>query len=348
MKLSLEKILKILSLLKPGLISGAVFEQADHFVFTGKEVGTYNDHICVLYPFKTKLCFSVCSQDFYSLCTKLKETGFDVISLQIEENTLFIEGKGRNNQIFEGKMNVLIDIKESESYFDGFSVVESSWNDLPDNFGQGVSFCLLSVSDDITDRRFSSIHVHEKYLISSDDIRITKFKLSSSMNDTFVMPGFNLRYFSNFTFNKYLIKLPWVIFKSSAGILFCIRLVNSENLLDSDDVFCFRKERIFIPDNFSEIVDLCSIGNENKSLSFVFDANSIKCEGKDDNKLFVLRKENIDFKGKKLEFIINSLFLTQLFATIKEVKVFCAKDRDRILFVSGQFEHLIALIREEE
>lgn len=348
MKLSLKKILKILPLLKPGLVSGAMFEQADHFVFTGKEIGTYNDHICVLHPFRTKLCFSACSQDFYSLCVKLEKSGFDVVSLQIKENMLFIEGLGTNNQVFKGRMNVLTDIEEIKSYFDQFSVVESDWENLPDNFSQGVSSCLLSVSDDITDRRFSSIHVHKEYLISSDDVRITKFKLSSPIENSFVMPGFNLGYFSDFTFSKYLIKFPWIIFKSDTKILFCVRLVDEDCLLEFDDVFCFKKKRIFVPTDFEEMVDLCSIGDKNKSLSFIFDANSVKCEGKDDNKLFVLEKKNTNYKGRKIKFVINSLFLTQLFVIVKKVKIFCAEEGDKILFVSEEFEHLIALMREEE
>lgn len=348
MRFSLKKILKILPLLKPGLVSGAMFEQADHFVFTGKEIGTYNDHICVLHPFRTKLCFSVCSQDFYSLCVKLEKNGFDIISLQIKENTLFIEGEGENNQIFKGKMNILTDIEEIKSYFEKLSSVESDWNILPDNFGQGIFSCLLSVSDDITDRRFSSIHIHKEYLISSDDVRITKFKLSSSMESSFVMPGFNLGYFSNFAFSEYLIKFPWVIFKSDAKILFCVRLVDEDCLLEFGDVFCFKKKRICVPTDFEEMVDLCSIGDKNKPLSFIFDTNSVKCEGKDDNKLFVLEKENTNYKGRKIKFVINSLFLTQLFTTIKKVEVFCAEGEDKILFVSEYFEHLIALMRGEE
>jgi len=352
MRILLKRLLAILSQLKPGLVSGSVYEQASHFLFNGKYVWTYNDHMCAIHPFKTKFPFSVNAQDFHSLCTKLNNTGFDVISITLEKNKLLIKAKndkGKSKKEFEGRIDCLSTIEEMSLFFNQFSLDQNKWNPLPDNFVEGVDLCLLSLSDDITDRRFSSVHVHKKYLLSSDDIRLTKVNLSSPMNDSFVMPGFNLSYFSNFTFDKYLIDFPWSIFKSSeSNVILCIRLVDQEPL-DPGDIFGFDKMEIAVPVDFKEVVDLCSVSSDETGIiKFCFNNNSLECKGTDESKHFAI-KQDIDFKGKETIFSGSTLFLKQLFdiIDIKNFKMFCCKEKSKLLFASDQVQHLLALINEK-
>jgi len=353
MRILLKKLLTILSLLRPGLVSGSVYEQASHFIFNGEYVWTYNDHMCVLHPFKTTFSFSVKAQDFFTLCTKLNNTGFDVISIVLEDNQLLIKTKSKKKGIkkeFTGKISALSTIEEMAVFLNQFSLNQNKWNTLPDNFVEGVSLCLLSLSDDITDRRFSSIHVHEKYLISSDDVRLTKVKLSSSIKDSFVMPGFNLSYFSNFTFDKYSIDFPWVIFKSDKnGIVLCVRLIEQQPL-NLGNIFDFDKTEIPIPINFKEVVNLCSVSSdETEIIKFCFDNNTLQCEGFNSCKHFDI-KQDIDFKGEEVIFTGNPLFFKQLFNVIdiKDFKMFCCKEKKKLLFISDQIQHLLALISEEK
>ena len=59
MKIEREELLKVLSAIRPGLAKKDIVEQATHFIFTGQEVLTYNDQICISYPFETDFECSV-------------------------------------------------------------------------------------------------------------------------------------------------------------------------------------------------------------------------------------------------------------------------------------------------
>lgn len=351
MKIRLKKILKILSLLQPGLISGSVYEQASHFIFDGKQVWTYNDLMCVIYPLETDFSFSIEAKEFFSLCSRLSKTSFISISLILENGNLLIKAKKKDKE-FKGSIKVQPNIEEITSYFNQLSLKQEEWNILPKNFVEGVDLCLLSLSDDITDRRFSSIHVHKNYLLSSDDIRITKVDLSSPIKEPFVMPGFNLSHFSKFIFDEYLINLPWVYFKSKNGIILCVRLVKQE-LLVPGTIFDFEKEEIPIPKNFKEIIELCTVSSDEKEaiISFCFANNTLTCEGSTDTKHFTMKQEQ-DTKpqGENQTFTGNSLFLKQLFdiANIKDFKMFCCKEKKKLLFTSEKIHHLLALVNVKE
>ena len=65
MEVNKEELLKILIAVKPALSKKEILLQMSHIIFTGEDVATFNDTLCIIHPYKTDFKCSVQGEEFY-------------------------------------------------------------------------------------------------------------------------------------------------------------------------------------------------------------------------------------------------------------------------------------------
>ena len=78
MKIDKKHLVKALQQTKPGLAQKAIVEQFTHFIFSGKEIMTYNDEVCICCPFESDFKTSVKADDLWKLLAGIQGEGLDM------------------------------------------------------------------------------------------------------------------------------------------------------------------------------------------------------------------------------------------------------------------------------
>lgn len=199
MKIQRDDFKSILNVVKPGLAKKEILEQTTHFVFTGEEVFTYNDKICISHPFKTDFSCSVVADDLIRILNGMKSEELEIFC---KDNQLQIKGgKERGGLVSypEGQINALVSslgIKD---------LLKKRWSFLPKGFSKGLSLCIFSASKDITHGVLSGILVRDDSIISMDDLRISRYTLDESVPNAFIIPGSSAAELAAFPATKYLL-----------------------------------------------------------------------------------------------------------------------------------------------
>jgi len=65
------RLLNALEKIKPGISNKGIVESMSYFMFSGKDVITYNDKISIQHPLKTDFSLFVKANDLYKIISKL-------------------------------------------------------------------------------------------------------------------------------------------------------------------------------------------------------------------------------------------------------------------------------------
>ena len=174
MHIEKSNLVKILQDIKPGLDNKGIIEQFTHFIFTGSEVMTYNDEICISHPLKTDFRCSVSAEELYKTLTGVKG-----------EATVVMELEGEELKITTGKTEAGLSTKAKKHAEEMIQLLEldkleDKWKPLPKDFTRGLFLCMFSASKDMTSGVATCVRVSNDKLLSSDEVRISKFSLSGS------------------------------------------------------------------------------------------------------------------------------------------------------------------------
>ncbi len=145
-----KRILEILSALNPGISKQGYIEQTDHYIFNYNYIMSYNDSLCVIYPFKCGFQCSVPANELYHVISHLKDVEID-ISYDEDQKLLFIFNDSFKIQLNTETGLSLINIINE---FNFKNIYEKAVN-LPKNFTEAVNLCQLSTQ---------SRNVHQPYL----------------------------------------------------------------------------------------------------------------------------------------------------------------------------------------
>jgi len=337
MKVNKKELVKILSLLKPGLAQKGIIEQSQHFIFTGKDIITYNDQICISHPFETDFAFSVPAAEFLKVLSGISEEEITITTSKEKEKFIFIIKTKATSAGFTSK----VDDKALEL---AKEVIEKKirFTKLPDQFKESVELCVFSASKDFTVPHLTGVYIDKENVFGSDDFRISHYLLNEEFKDSFIIPAESVLGMKDFEFVRYAIKDGWSYFKTKDNILFCSRLIEGSYSDDPLEYFEFKGDRIKFPSDLKTIVENASVMAEgdfdtDKKVYIKIGDGRISCKGEND-KGWV--ESFLDMKSRKeINFTINPIFLTQILHKTDFVLV----GEDRILFKSDNFKHLVQL-----
>ncbi len=340
MKTNRKELISVLAKVRPGI--GNKEDKFSNFIFTGKNLVTYNEGICIKHPFETDFECSITANEFHVTLQKLKS---DKIDLELLDKELIVKSKRSKMRLAitedEETLNIIKQILPDKKL---------RFKNLTDDFKEALKSCMFSVDNDETDV-LNNLSIDKNQVISSDDVRVTLFEMKEGLKDSFLLPVKSVFELIKFDVNKYCLKEDWIYFKTDDDVLFCSRVISKE-YPDMLGFFEFDSTRMRLPDELNDIIDRSIILAEgdkdiDKKITVEIGNGKIKCIGEKD----IGRIESeMDLIGKKkAEFVINPIFFNKILTIGCDIAYI---GENRLMFKTDNFKHLISLypteIEEEE
>lgn len=341
MKVKTKELRAVFDKIRSGIGVESVIEQAKakNITFDGKYAFTYNGSIGIFFPFKTDFVFSVPAVELIAIIADVSD---DEIDIDVSNKLLKISGKN-----IKAELGGWSDVEDNTSLINR----RVRFYKLPENLLDGLLLCSFATAKDIGSV-FNGICVFDDIIVGSDDLRVSCFKMKSKVKTSFLIPLSSVLALKDFVLEKYGVEEGWLYLKGFEDILICVRLLDPEMKFDLGEdtlkYFKFEGKEIQFPENIKNLVGKAAVLAEgdfdiDKKITVKVEGNNIICIGKNDiGKISVDAK--ISSSGSNMEFVINPVFFQRVLSeTVKAVV-----GRDRILFETENFKHLISLYCEEE
>jgi DNA polymerase III sliding clamp (beta) subunit (PCNA family) len=336
MQFKKAELLEILAKVKPGLAQKDIVEQFTHFIFSGTEVVTYNDQICISHPLETDFHCSAKADDFYKMIKGVKE---DTVEVSLVNEKLVIQSgktKGCLSTTVEAKAEELVKLLALPG-------LEEHWAPLPEDFLSGIFLTMFGASRDMTKGILTCIQVKDDNLISSDEVRISHYRMKTPFEHSVLIPRSSAGELVKFPVVKFVFEENWAHFCTEANVTFSTRIQSG----DYPDVVHFidsmEGDDLTLPPELREVVD---------SVYFMTDGEvdldrRITVRATQDTLMVKAEKDigwvekTIDFKMDRdtIAFDINP----QMFSQVLEKATKMLVATNAALFESGTFRHLVAL-----
>jgi len=304
MKIQREKLLDILNKVKPGLSSKELVASMSYLYFSGKDIITYNDKICIQYPFKTEFNLFIKANNLYNLL--LKSTT-EVIALTEKQNKLNITSK-------KFKAN-LTAIKDSETKSRIEYISESlkgvTWKTLPDNFSDSVSLCSFTAAKYEVDTSLVCVYLNKDMCFSTDNSRISYAVLDREIDEMLILAS-EIKSLIALNPIEYSITTSWIHFKNKENCIFSIRKIEGK-FPDCLPLFDFKGVTINLPKEILEGIDITSVllNEEHAAINVKIEKNQCLLSIKTDAGK-VQYKAKLKYSGTCISFNINSKFFKSL------------------------------------
>jgi len=322
-----SELITALSKIKSGISTRGLVDGFGNYSLDDDFVRTYNDHICISYPFKTGVVASVKAENLNAVLSKID---VENIELSVVDNSLLINGGNTKAGLIktEGVKHIPIN---------------GEWKDLPEDFLHGLSLCSFSAADTMSMGILYCIHVNRKKLYSSDNYRISKYELSKEIRDTFLIPAKSAEEVSKFKVTKYLLDESWVHFKSDTGVIFSCRIVNGI-YKDVDRFFEVEGKEFVLPENIKKYVDSSLVMADGKrefekKIEMTLSKDQIILRGETETGWIESKVPcQLDLE-ESFKVTINPVFLNEVLNKSTSIIV----REGRALFKSENFQHVMVL-----
>lgn len=335
MKINRNELLQALAKVRPGLSSKGIIEQANHFIFTKESITTYNDFICINFPFKTDLQCSIKADEFYKLLQSMQDEM--VIIACDKDMKVKMNGKATRaglSAIKEGAITESIDQL-------GLASIKK-WRVLPESFIEGVKLCMFSISKDVTSGALSCLCLNDDKMISSDNMRISQF-IIDGFKGKVLIPLQAVVELAKYAVTKYFITDSWIHFKTDDDLIFSARLMKGD-FPDVGALLDLKGSKITFPKELKEALKLIKIVVEDaidivdQKISISIGADKIVCRG-EGNIGWAEQDIACTYQGKDIHFLINPAFLMDILNRTQDMII----GDDKALFVIDKFKHIMVL-----
>jgi len=343
MLINRKEFISALEEVRPGLSVVEIVENSTCFNFGNGILFTYNDEICVQrkFPLGEDLKFSVSAKELLALLKKIKD---EEVLISFDEQQLKIKA-----QDISAGLNITTgDVFDVDSM--GVNIDKCKFQELPEDFLNGIRQCLSSVSTQAGDDTIlSCIHMKKDTLESCDDFSITRYTLPKKIFQQHIMlPGRSAKYlFSYPKINSYAVASGWIHFKVNESVSFSCRTLED----DQPKWGKFLKvegEEVEFPKDLNDALDTAGVfSNDPLANQYTMAAHvriekgqiTVKGEG---NSGWATKKSKCAYSGERTIEFITSIPLLKIFLKAHN-KAIVAKDKMR--FESGNFVHVISLIQ---
>ena len=351
MKLNRPKLLNILAAAKPGLAKKEIIQQAAHFIFTGDAVATYNDLICIVYPYETDFRCSVHGEEFYRVLDSIKE---DEVDIAVEDGQLLINSKKTK----AGLSTLVGDEERVEKMIDSLREKTSGrkfWKNLPDGFSNGVFLCMFAASKDLTTGVRCCVAVKDDRIYSTDSIRLSRYIMDDEIEGEMLIPATAAYELVKYPIEKYGYSEGWVHFLTKDGVEFnCRTMVGVYPYNNIVKFFRDPREEITLPEELKDVLKVAAMlatGDVDtaKSVEITIDKDKITCKSEKERGWMIKTVDLEDYDGRKIIFWINPILFAQILEKTTSFFVVQKEDfPDKAYFTTDSYQHVIALPSEEK
>lgn len=217
MKINKKQLQEGLAIVKPGLASKDMIEQATSFAFINGCVCTYNDEISISHPIEgLELQGAIKANELYQLLSKMRN---DTINVKNEESKIILKaGNARAGFILEQDIKLpLSEINKT-----------TKWKKIPEGFLEAVKQVYPAAKADISSPIVNCVHINKDgFIEATDNYRASRVTLAKKFPfKTVLVPAGSIA--------KALPLKPthignadgWVHFKNDAGTIFSARILD--------------------------------------------------------------------------------------------------------------------------
>lgn len=336
MKINRKDLLEALDKVKPGLSSQDILEQSSSFIFKDGLVFSYNDEIAVRHPLPFEIEEgAVPAKELLKILNRLKDTE---ISIEMGEEEIRFKGK-RAKAGIRREAEIQLPIDETEP--------PKKFKKLPSNFIEAVSFCLGTISHDLSSPLLNNISVQEDTIQSSDNFNISIMDLDDAIKP-FLIPAQSAINLIKYKPTKYAIdKVGFVHFKTEDDTIFSCRTTEGE-FPDLRDRAELNGIKVNLPDKLEEVLEVAGtfieggIGDTDNTVDISIENNWLIVKGQTDSG-WAEAKERIKYKDEPIEFQISPQSLLTIFHQTNEAEL----DGGVLKFEGEGFIYLSAVIPGE-
>lgn len=339
MKFQKEDILKAFEVTKVGAAVNHPIAQMENAMFTGEDLITYNDQICVLCPFETDFDASVNFKDLKNIISKIPE---DEIEITKEGNELRITSKSTNaglpltleDEISENISTIYDQLPHEEN--------DLEWQKLPEEFMKGALLCIPAASNDQSLGTLTCLYANNQDLFCSDNQRVSWYQLKKSLNSEFFIKASTVRELSHFEFDEFCVAESWIHFQTENKTIFSTRMIKGKSIEVFKKLFTDFKGGavVELPENMKEAVDSASVMSEDdqqRDMDIKFNKGELICSTRS-ARGWIERKMKMQYKSNEpLEFRISASYLQQILHLPLKMTV----GDNKSLFQYENFKHIL-------
>lgn len=349
MEVNKVELMSILESVRPGLAARQTHEQATHFIFTGRDVATFNDRLCITYPYKSDFKCSVKAEDFYKWLSLIDGEDMDV---SLEGNSV-IALSGNHEAGFSCSLddNHKVDKFIRRRNHDA----KGEFQKLPEEFLDGIQLCIFSCSTDISRSAMNCVHVDGTDLMSSDGMRLSWFVMNKEMPSCLIRAR-DLAELVKFPITQYLITDTWAHFKTDEGVMFSAKLTvgtypdrrpyfKKAQKQETQTEIEFPREPLQQSLKTTEIM-VEDVDMVDKHIQVEVEPDSIILSSQRSKGMstgWTRSRIEIEYEGEPIEFKINPKFLHQILDRLTKFSV----KTGQIMFTRENFTHIIAMTPEK-
>lgn len=333
-----QELLKALEIVKPGLASKDMIEQATCFAFMDGHVVTYNDEISIRHPIDIGVTGAVKAEELHGLLSKLKPEEIDI---EAGEGEIQIKA-GRTSAGLTMHCEIRLPLEELGENGD--------WKNVPEGFVEGASFCLFSCSKDMSRPTLTCVHINKEIVESCDNMRMTRYTLNKPFPiASLLIPASSLAEILKYPIMKVSQSKGWVHFKSKLGTVISAR-VFEDNYVDLTPFINHGQDsqELKMPASIESTLERAGIFAKSQ-----FDSDQLVSMTMADKRMTVAAKNdagwiseqlNMSYSGDPISFSIHPRTLQDI---LKKTSKFRVTD-SVIEFGGDNWVHIAALLAESE
>jgi hypothetical protein len=259
------------------------------------------------------------------------------IDLTLIDSQLKIKAKGTKAGISVSFDTTVVDIIK------GLPLDTVEWNDLPKNFLEGLSLCLFSATNDVSQGYLSCIGIQANKLFSSDNIRVSQFTMDTDMNINILFPATSAMELVRNKVDLFGIKDSWAYFQDENGVVFGCRLVAGEYPDISSYFESIEGADLEFPKGTKDVVLSTLVMVEGEAILDKVLNVAVSSEGivfkSEKGTGWVEKTVESKYEGNAFKFMVNPILFSQVLEKTSHMTI-C---EDRAFLQFGSFAHIMAL-----
>jgi len=246
MRIEREELLKKLESVLPGLALKPVIEQSQCFVFTEKNLVTFNDEVAcsVENPFKFE--GAIPAKPLIQLLHKLTEKEIEIRF--VEGEMLIRAGKKKSGISMEHE--VTLPIEELDETGD--------WSKLPENFSKAVKIVATCSGKDESQFVLTCLHIHPKYVEACDDFQAIRYPLKIKLDESVLIKQNSIKTIIGLDMTEWSHTDNWTHFRNPSGLVLSCRKY-LEKYPDLSKILAIKGKDFKLPSNIEKIVSNAEI-----------------------------------------------------------------------------------------
>lgn len=218
--MKVKDLKRTLELVKPGLASKEILEQATSIIFRDGKAWTFNDEVAVCAPLQDlELTGAVPADPLYKLLSRLPADGDLKISVKDDELTIQC-GRSKTGLRLEQEIRLPLD-EELED--------PKEWAKLPEGFLEAVKTSLFTASRSGHLPILTCVNIQDEFVQTCDEYRMTRcggftIKTEHELN----VVARHLERLASYNPVQDGISGSWWHFRNKAGVVYMVRIVDGE------------------------------------------------------------------------------------------------------------------------